>query len=106
MMNERITLANVYPSAGDNPGFFERIFKKIKEVGNNYTIIWGDWNVVLDVNLDTCNYKRMVVKATKYALLMKGSLTERERERERERGSDVMTGPWSLAPVGTGPGQI
>ena len=105
MMNERITLANVYgPSAGDNPGFFERIFKKIKEVGNNYTIIGGDWNVVLDVNLDTCNYKRMVVKATKYALLMKGSLTERERE--RERGSDVMTGPWSLAPVGTGPGQI
>ena len=48
------------PSAGDNPGFFERIFKKIKEVGNNYTIIGGDWNVVLDVNLDTCNYKRMV----------------------------------------------
>lgn len=28
-------------------------------------------------------------------------LTERERER-----SDVMTGPWSLVPVGTGPGQI
>ena len=36
MMNERITLANVYgPSAGDNPGFFERIFKIIKEVGND-----------------------------------------------------------------------
>ena len=48
------------PSAGDNPGFFERIFLKIKEVGNDYTIIGGDWNVVLDVNLDTFNYKRMV----------------------------------------------
>ena len=21
---------------------------------------WGDWNVVLDMNLDICNYKRMV----------------------------------------------
>ena len=38
---------------------------------------------MLDVNLDTCNYKRMVVKAAKYALLMKGSLTERETEREK-----------------------
>ena len=40
--------------------FFLRIFEKIKEVGNDYTIIGGDWNVVLDVNLDTCSYKRMV----------------------------------------------
>ena len=40
--------------------FSKEIFFLIKEVGNDNTVIWGDWNVVLDVNLDTCNYKRMV----------------------------------------------
>ena len=35
--------------------FLKECLKKIKEVGNDYTIIGGDWNVVLDVNLDTCN---------------------------------------------------
>ena len=54
MMNKLITLAYVYgPSAGNNPGFFVffiRIFKRIKEVGKDYTIIGGDWNVELDLN--------------------------------------------------------
>ena len=52
---------------------------------------------------------QVVVKAEKYALLQNGSFSGGrggERERERERESDVMTGPWSQAPVGTGPGQI
>ena len=50
----------VAPMLETTQAFLKEYFKKIKEVGNDYTIIGGDWNVVLDVNLDTCNYKRMV----------------------------------------------
>lgn len=58
MLDKRITLVNLYgPSAGDQPAFFDTIGEKIKEFGNNYLIVGGDWNVVMDMNMDARNYR-------------------------------------------------
>uniref|UniRef100_UPI003AF51253 hypothetical protein n=1 Tax=Thiolapillus sp. TaxID=2017437 RepID=UPI003AF51253 len=55
MMNKRITPASIYdPSAADNPVFFFRKNILENKFWNDYILIGGDWNVVLDVNLDTC----------------------------------------------------
>ena len=57
MLDEPITLINVYGPNRDTPEFYLSIKNKIRE--NNFTnIIWGgDWNLVLDPNLDLMNYR-------------------------------------------------
>ena len=57
MLDEKITLINVYGPNRDTPDFYLSIKNKIIE--NNLTnIIWGgDWNLVLNPNLDLMNYR-------------------------------------------------
>lgn len=55
--SKRFTLINVYGPNLDKPEFFKEIFKIIEQVGNESYIICGDFNLVLDVDLDYCNYK-------------------------------------------------
>ena len=54
ILNKRLSLVNLYgPSNNDSPTFFESVFDKIKEFGNEDIIIGGDWNVYLNPLLDT-----------------------------------------------------
>ena len=56
-MNKKFLLANVYgPSAGDNPDFFETIRDKLEPTDEELLIMAGDWNCVLDLDLDRKNY--------------------------------------------------
>ena len=56
-LHKRITLANIYgPSAGDNPDFLKLLGTKLEEIGNDKVIMGGDWNVVLNHQLDTRSY--------------------------------------------------
>ena len=57
VLKKRLTLANIYgPSSGDSPDFFKTLATKLEQFGNENMILGGDWNVVLDRNLDSRNY--------------------------------------------------
>ena len=53
----RFLLANIHGPNQDKPVFYEQIFKSLEDEGIVYWIIVGDWNLVMDQNLDTWNYK-------------------------------------------------
>ena len=55
--NSRLTLASIYGPNSDNTAFYQTISSKNNEIGNE-TIIWcGDLNMVLNPEMDYCNYK-------------------------------------------------
>ena len=59
-MNRKITLVNIYgPSYGDNDRFFENINDILNDFDENYILIGGDFNCVLDLNKDRKNYTSM-----------------------------------------------
>ena len=53
---KKITLLNIYGPNNDNPSFFLNILKTIEEFQNDEYIICGDFNLVLNQDLDTKNY--------------------------------------------------
>ena len=48
----RLTLSNVYAPNEDSPDFFIDFIQKIEAVPNDNRIIGGDFNLVLDINVD------------------------------------------------------
>lgn len=57
--NKRLSLINIYGPNKDNPTFYENLFKSISEIGNDTYIICGDFNLTMDPNLDSFNYKHI-----------------------------------------------
>ena len=57
--DHRITLATIYGPNKDDPGFFECLKRKIIAMGNKDIIINGDWNLLLDPQIDGINYKNI-----------------------------------------------
>ena len=57
LQKQKITLANIYGPNEDKPQFYNNVKQKIDELGNDNVIICGDWNLVIDPNVDTENYK-------------------------------------------------
>ena len=55
--NQKITLVNLYRPNNDKPDFFQHISNYIDETGNSENIICGDFNCVLNPELDYYNYK-------------------------------------------------
>ena len=55
--NQRLSLINLYGPNKDNPDFFKIISNYIDEIGNTDIIICGDYNCVLNPDLDYYNYK-------------------------------------------------
>ena len=55
----RITLVTIYGPNKDDPGFYEVLKNKIIEMGNKDIIINGDWNMLLDPQIDGINYKNI-----------------------------------------------
>ena len=54
----RITLATLYGPNRDEPLFYEHISNIIEQFQNSSIILVGDWNMVMNYNVDTKNYKR------------------------------------------------
>ena len=53
-----ILLHGIYGPNVDSPGFFEsEVFKKIESWNPDFTIFSGDWNIILNKDLDTLNYR-------------------------------------------------
>ena len=84
MLGKRMTLVNLYaPSSGDHPEFFEKIEKDIDKIANNYILIGGDWNVVLNPALDSSRYRavnRPRARKKVYDLMLKYDLIDSWRE--------------------------
>ena len=55
----RITLVNLYGPNSDEPSFYDDLNKRILEQGNNDILLVGDWNLLLDPNVDGKNYKHI-----------------------------------------------
>ena len=55
--NQRLTLINLYGPNADNPTFFKKISNIIDDVGNTDIIIYGDYNCVINPELDYNSYK-------------------------------------------------
>ena len=49
---KRITIANLYAPNLDPPGYYMRSFNRIEELGNDLKIIGGDFNCILNDELD------------------------------------------------------
>ena len=54
--NIRLTLVNLYGPNTDDPMFYKVILKQVKLFNNKYCVLGGDWNLVLNSNIDTYNY--------------------------------------------------
>ena len=71
MLQKRVTLVNIYgPSTGDNPLFFEKVYEIINEIGNDVNIIGGDWNCVLNAEIDTINYTNTRARLRSHAKIL------------------------------------
>ena len=54
----RFLLINLYAPNNDDPNFFENLFNTVENSDTKNLILVGDWNLVLDFNIDTHNYKK------------------------------------------------
>ena len=54
--DKEITLVNIYGPNNDNLQFYENLKQKIKEFQNDHVIISGDWNLIINAEMDSYNY--------------------------------------------------
>lgn len=52
----RVTLVNIYGPNSDQPGFYENIRNIFLELDSEYFMLFGDFNLVLNPDIDTYNY--------------------------------------------------
>ena len=64
-------LVNVYGPNKDSPSFFENLQNIIKSYKNNFVIACGDWNTVLNPEMDYHNYKQVKSSQVKSSLFQK-----------------------------------
>ena len=55
----KITLANIYGPYEDRAQFYNNLKQKILDLGNDEVIICGDWNLVINPEIDTENYQHV-----------------------------------------------
>ena len=53
---KRFTLVNLYGPNDDKPKFYKELRQKYKALNNDNIIMCGDWNLVINPDLDTNNY--------------------------------------------------
>lgn len=57
--NHRLSLAVLYGPNQDNPVFYQNLQKTLTRFGNQKILIVGDWNMLLDPEVDGKNYKHI-----------------------------------------------
>ena len=56
---KNLLLVNIYGPNRDTPVFYQNLTELIKQYQNHNVIAVGDWNLVLDPQLDCYNYKHV-----------------------------------------------
>ena len=59
IFDRKITLVNIYGPNKDTPEFYIDLENKLIEFGNNDIIIVGDFNMILNPQIDCINYKHL-----------------------------------------------
>ena len=59
VLTKRFLLVNIYGPNKDNPNFYEKISNYVKELNNVNIIMVGDWNLLINPELDGYNYKHI-----------------------------------------------
>lgn len=59
IQGKKVTVANIYSPNDDNPQFYNNLRQKISQLQNENVIICGDWNLTLNQELDTDNYRHV-----------------------------------------------
>ena len=59
IQGKKITLASIYGPNEDRPQFYNNLKQKILDFGNDEVIICGDWNLVINPEIDTENYRHV-----------------------------------------------
>lgn len=59
VQSKRFTLAVIYGPNVDSPQFFKALFEEIDSIGNESLIMCGDFNLVLEPDLDYHNYRHI-----------------------------------------------
>ena len=58
-MTKELLLVYIYIPNKDNPAFYQSLSETVKRYKNHNVVIVGDWNLVLDFQLDCYNYKHI-----------------------------------------------
>ena len=56
---KRLSLVNIYTPNIDDPNFCKHLKQHILEASNTNTLIFGDWNLLLEPKVDGTNYKNV-----------------------------------------------
>ena len=67
--DKKLTLVNIYGPNEDRPQFYSNIRQKVDEFDNDMTIICGDWNLIIDPDLDCKNINNLKARAVVTELL-------------------------------------
>ena len=59
MSDKTLTLSSIYGPNDDRPQFNKNLRKNISDFSNDNVVICGDWNLVLDPDMDTKNYRHI-----------------------------------------------
>ena len=57
--DKELLLVSIYGPNKDDPAFYEELSNRIKNYGNNNVILVGDFNMVLEQEIDCFNYKHI-----------------------------------------------
>ena len=65
----KINLVTLYGPNNDSPTFFEEISKLLENTNADYNILCGDFNVALDNEIDTFNYRHVNIPRARRAII-------------------------------------
>ena len=57
--DQTFTLVNLHSPNKDDPDFYDRLMGELKNARSLELILTGDWNLVLNPELDSQNYKHI-----------------------------------------------
>ena len=64
-----LTLINIYGPNRDTPNFFKVLRDIIQDFNSNFVIITGDFNLIIDPNMDCMNYRNVNNSNAREAIL-------------------------------------
>jgi len=69
ILEQNVTLGSIYGKNDDDPGFYKNLFLQLSNMGKDEIILGGDWNLVINPDLDYKNYRNTNNKQARLIVL-------------------------------------